>query len=291
MVMGPTHALSGAATWLTLSAVGSAIVGAGAAAGTVESAEFLPVVALGTAVCAGAALAPDADSHSSTFVNSLGIFGKVIHEVTNTISLFVYNLTKTKYDPPKTNGHRTLTHTAPFAILMGVLVSALSVMPGTVSLIGKEFAVGQLFSLLFMSLFLHLALAGLFEKHVKKARKKYGPYVLMLTSAALTVATASFLPEGETYGWLGAAVAIGYIVHCLGDMITKMGVPLVMPIKIKGKRWYDVTLPAFMRIKAGGAFEYAVLLPLFSAITFLAAGYHIPGMRGIVDSVLGILPF
>lgn len=291
MVMGPTHSLSGAATWLTLSAFGSAIVGSGAAAGTVAGAEYLPVVVLGTAVCAGAALAPDADSHSSTYVNSLGIFGKMMYEFTNTMSLFVYNLTKTKYDAPKTNGHRTLTHTAPFALLMGVIVSALSVLPGTVDLFGKEFAVGQLFSLGFMTLFLHLALAGVFEKQIKKARKKYGPYVLMVSSAALTIATASFLPEDETYGWLGAAVALGYFVHCLGDMITKMGVPLIMPIKIKGKRWYDVTLPAFCRIRAGGAFEYAVLLPLFTIITFLGAAYHIPGMRGIVDAVLGALPF
>lgn len=77
------------------------------------------------------------------------------------------------------------------------------------------------------------------------------------------------LPENETYGWLGLAVGVGWFAHLLGDAITKMGVPLAFPFKIRGKRWWDVTLPAFLRIRAGGTFEKAVLLPFCTIATLV----------------------
>lgn len=279
MVMGPTHAMSGAAFWLVASAFGSTL----AALNT----SSLPVVLLGTIVCAGASLAPDIDSHSSTVVNSLGIFGKPLHKVVNGVSLAVHETTRTKYDKPRDNGHRTLFHTAAIAILMGALVSLGSSLPGEVGILGKDFPIGQLISILVLGFFLNLGLAGIFEKQVKKARKTYGPYVLWAISTAGAFGIAALLPEGEKFSWLGIAVGVGWVMHILGDAITKLGSPFFWPLKIRGKRWYDVALPSFMRIKAGGAFEKFFLLPALTLITALALFWHIPGVSDITHSFIG----
>lgn len=277
MVMGPTHAMSGAAAWLAAAALGG---GALAAA----MGESPAVIALGTAVCAGAALAPDIDSHSSTVVRSFGIFGKLAHHVADGLSVAVYAATSSRYDKPRENGHRTLFHTTAMAILVAVLVSLGSSLPGEVTIAGKVFALGQLFSLVIMGLFLHLGLAGIFEKQVKSARKKYGPYLLMAASAGLTALTAMALPENEKYSWLGLAVGIGWFMHLLGDMITKMGVPMAWPVKIRGKRWYDVTLPSFMRISADGTGN-TVLLFLCTCVSILMILLLIPATNGFITGL------
>lgn len=273
MVMGPTHAMSGAALWLSAAAFGG---GALAVAGADPAA-----IVLGTVVCAGAALAPDIDSHSSTIVNSLGVFGKALHSVVNAFSVAVYTMTSAKRDDARENGHRTLFHTPVMAILIGLLVSLGASIGGDVTILDKDFTWGQVFSLGVMGLFLHFGLAGLFEKQVKKYRKKYGPYVLMAVTALLTLGVALMLPEGDTYPWLGIAVAGGWLAHLGGDLITKMGLPVLWPIKIRGKRWYDVALPSFMRISANGVAN-TVLLYLFTAISVFMVFWLIPATHGFM---------
>lgn len=264
-MMGPSHAMSAAAVWLSGTIAYTNITG---------DALPLPVVAMSTAICAGAALWPDLDQHNSTVIKSFGIFGKGAYEVVNGASLAVYEATKTKYDGHRDNGHRTLMHTTPMAILSGVLVSLGSVMGGTTEVLGKTFSNGQLFSLIVMWIFMHLAFGGLFESQVRKTRKKVGPYVMLAGSALFTLLTATFLPAGETYGWLGIAIGAGMLIHCLGDLITKMGTPSVWPFKVRGKRWYDVALPSFMRMTTGGAVE-KVLLSGFTLVTALCLGYYL----------------
>lgn len=274
-MMGKSHAMSASAVALTAAAVG---IGPIDAAATPVS-----VLCLYTAVAVGGSLWPDWDSHNSTVVRSFGIFGKLIHEVINGIGTAVYNLTRVaKYEKAKEGGHRTLFHTPLMAIITGLIISGLAVLPGTVTILDHTYAVGQLASLLIMWMFLHVGLAGLFEKQIKKARKAFGPYVLMAASLAAVFAVSRFLPENETYGWLGIAATGGIIIHLLGDMITKMGIPMLWPIKIRGKRWYDVSLPTFMRISAGGTFETVILFPLFSFVTAVSAIFCIPPISEFV---------
>lgn len=279
-MMGRAHAMSGTAIALTATAIGVGPLDARTAP--------LAIIAMYTIVVAGGALAPDLDSHSSTVVRSFGIFGKLAHELTNAISLLVYNITKTKNDKPKTDSHRTFFHTTAFAILVGFIVSGLSAIPAAAPfhIWDRSYTVGQLFSLLIMWFFLHLGLAGLFD-FALKARKKFGPYLVMLASAAGTLVISRFLPENETYWWLGIAAAGGMLIHLLGDFITKMGVPILWPLKIRGKRWYDVALPSFMRIKAGGWVETTVLFPIFSLLTIVAAIFCIPVMNTMLHQLLG----
>jgi LexA-binding, inner membrane-associated putative hydrolase len=281
MVMGPTHAMSGALGWLA----GTAVLGATYSAFQSHS---LPVIAMGTLITAGAALAPDIDSHSSTIVNSFGAAGKVTHKGVNALSVTVYNATATRRDKPRENGHRTLFHTTFMAILAGLATAFLTSLSGTVEIFDKTFAWGQISALAIMFIFTHLALAGLFEKQIKKGRRKYGPYVMMLVSLAVTLTTATLLPENDTYGWLGLAVGLGWFIHLLGDAITKMGVPLLFPFTWHKKRWWDVTLPSFLRITAGGTFEKVILLPVLTIATVLYLLYVIPFTH---EAFLDVFPF
>lgn len=267
--MGKTHALSGATAAL-------AAITAWNAGILVASPEPLhPTVALlGTAVVAGAALAPDIDSRSSTVVRSFGIFGYIGYKLANGLGLGVYNVTKTRYDKDIENGHRTFFHTTFMAIVMGIIVALITLPGNVITVFGKEFILGQFNAIILLGIFLNLAFSGLFEKQIKKARNTYGPYVLMLISFLLAGAIAFFIPGVESdnigwgsYSWLGIAVGFGWFIHLLGDAITKMGVSLFWPFKIRGKRWYDVTLPSFLRIRAGGTFEMVVLFPLLTLIT------------------------
>lgn len=280
-MMGKSHAMSGSAVALSSAAFGFGPLDALTAP--------LSVVAIYTAVMTGGALWPDWDSKSSTVVRSFGIFGSAIHEVVNALSLLAYNLTRAKRDKPREGGHRTLFHTLLFALVTGAIISGLSSLPVTVTLLGKDFALGQLFSLVIMWAFLHVGLAGLFEKTIKRARGMFSVYGVMFASLGGTVIVSMSLPEGETYWWLGIAATAGMIIHLLGDMITKQGIPLFWPLPIIGKHWFDVTLPSFLRITAGGATEKVILFPIFVVITVFSALFCIPPIaewiRPILDSM------
>lgn len=278
-MMGKSHAMSASAVALSTAAIGFGPIDA--------TTTPVSVIALYTTVMVGGSLWPDWDSHGSTVVRSFGIFGKAVHEFINAIGLLIYNITRSKYDKPKEGGHRTFFHTPAAAVLTGMAISGLASLPGNVDLFGKSYTWGQICSLIIMWLFLHVGLAGLFEKTIKKARKKIGVYLVMVVSLASTFAVSRFLPDNQNYWWLGIAATAGILIHILGDMITKMGIPMAWPIPIRGKRWYDVSLPSFMRITAGGWFEQAVLFPLFSIVTLIGAVFCIPPLAAFVRPLIG----
>lgn len=283
MVMGPTHAMSGAALWLGAAATSAPLLG-----GQTASA-----IVVGTAVCAGSALLPDIDcpgslstKDGSTVVRAFGVLGEIVGHSMDALALTVYNLTRGKRDKPRNSGHRTLTHTAVFTAGLGFLVSAGTQLPGTFHAFGRTWGTGNVFALLVMWAMLHLAMFGLAEKWTKKQRAKYGLIAVMGISGVITLITATQLERTDGgFGWLGLAVGAGAVMHCLGDAITKAGVPFVWPIPIHGKHWYDITLPSFMRIKAGGMFEYVVLLPVLTVYTFGAAFYLLPGGRETIHGI------
>lgn len=283
MVMGPTHAMSGAAAWLTLAAVSSPLVGGAS----------LPEVAIGAAVCAGSALLPDIDcpgslstKDGSTVVRAFGILGEVVGHTMDAVALTVYNLTRSRRDEPRNSGHRTLTHTGLFTAGLGFAVAAGCSLPGSFHAFGRVWGTGAVIALLTMWACLHLALFGLAEKWTKKQRAKYGLLAVMAVSAALTAVTASQLEHtNRGFGWLGAAVGAGAVMHCVGDGITKAGVPFLWPIPIHGKRWWDISLPSFLRIRAGGTFEYLILMPVLTLYTVLAGLWLLPGGQQVVQSL------
>lgn len=239
MVMGPTHAMSGAAAGLAMAAVlppdwggPTTVAGAFVFAG----------------VTAGAALLPDLDSPQATIARSFGPVSQAAAHVVENCAQGFCNLTRSRRDDHCNNGHRTATHTVLFAVAAGILVAVL------VSMFGKAAAVSILFFML------GLALRGLFPKWSKK---NDWLVVTALSAAAAVVAWAT-VPDMASGVALGMAVAVGVITHLLGDSITKMGVPALAPIvRIKGKSWYDLAPPGLLRISASGPFD-KILLTVFT---------------------------
>lgn len=237
---------------------------AAGAAGLVYGAPWLgipqqgvvPSLALGVLV-AGWTLAPDIDHPRATATTAFGPVSYVIHKVLGRIIELVVDLTSTRWDHRSMaryrerfgeDGvrHRMLTHTVPFAVILGVLVGVLAsvwFIPTLAAVLG--IAVAMLARLVVP--FPLSGLAGLLA---------FG--MIWMSGHRLD------LPAPAA---IGVGVALGCLVHDLGDMITKQGVPLFAPlIKIRGKRWWVVRLPSMLTFKAGDWPE-SVLIVLFMLIT------------------------
>jgi len=297
VVMGPTHAMFGAGAWLAV--VGVAEAGVNGPGLDALVGMPLPVVAMGAAVCAGGALLPDIDCpgslssrDGSTVVRAFGIVGEAVGKVINGLSLLVYNLVKTRRDTDRHSGHRLFTHTAVFAVGLGMLTSLAVSVPGTFEAGGKTYSTGTAMALLIMWSCLHLSLFGLFEKWTKEQRKNFSLVGVMVISAALTLVTATALPAGAAGGrfwWLGLAVGGGSAVHCLGDAMTRAGVPFLWPVPIGGRCWWEIQLPSPLAFRAGGRFEYAVLLPALTVLTLWLVVYSVPASKGLAVGLVGLI--
>src|SRR5258705_2853207 len=219
-MMGPSHALSGAAVWLAGSY------------GLAELASYhqTPVeLAVGTAMCAGGALLPDldlsgrvtTDQGGATVAHTFGFFSLFIAEVVEKVSLGIYDLTRTRRDPHLHNGNRTFTHTLPFNVGVGFGIFELCL----------HFGKWAVLSVLFVTF--AMALRGLFEKWAKRA----GWVIVTLTALAATGFAFTRLDGGRGYPMLGVALGVGGIVHLLGDMLTSHGCPVLWPIPTGRRMW------------------------------------------------------
>lgn len=246
MVMGPTHAMSGAAAGLAIGAFLPVEWG-----GATSAAE----VFVFAGVTAGAALLPDLDTPQSTLARSFGLVSRAVAHLTESASKTLYRLTMTRKDTPINNGHRTATHTLWFALLAGAGTAAL------VSTFGRNSAIAVLFFMV------GLAIRGLAPDW---AKKQDWAYVTGL-SLALAVTVWFALPSSVSSTALGAAVTTGVVVHLLGDMLTKRGVPLLGGVvSIGGKRWWNFRPPGPLRIRAGGGMDTLMALAC-TAITAVLA--------------------
>lgn len=246
-LMGPAHAISGAG--ISVLAIGLAM----------NYSEWLmtnifvmsiPLVVLFIGVSTGAALVPDLDNSRSTVRSSLGIVGVGLSSVFRASALLVQTVIKTKRDDKSPNPHRGLWHTLVGSAFLGAGAIALSLIPlelfewgplGTVTL-------GGIFYLTITTVMLHLFLAGVAKKRIKKIEKI--PLVGELLSFVLSIAVAAplifFAPEGEVL-WLGAAIAFGCAIHILGDGLTVDGVPIFFPLTVltRGKFWWKTRFSKF----------------------------------------------
>ncbi|MEV4203006.1 metal-dependent hydrolase [Micromonospora globbae] len=253
-MMGPSHALSGAAVWLT---------GSWALDQFADYHQSPLALAVGTAVCAGGALFPDLDlsgkvtrnQGGATVARTFGVVSLFFAEVMEKVSLGVYYATKLSRDPKRNNGHRTLTHTIPFTVLVGWGTTALC------TAYGKWAVIGILFFMI------GLALRGLFDEWAERA----GWVVVTLLSLAAAWFTYANLPGGRGYPMIGLAVGVGCFVHILGDMITRAGVPILWPIPIKRRMWTMVGLPNKIALRTGSKAEVVVLRAVMTVVAVLAA--------------------
>lgn len=251
-MMGPAHSLSGAAAWL---GVGAAVAAAG-------HPMPWPVLIVGALICAGAALAPDLDHKSATISRAFGPISRSLCEIMDKLSHAVYKATRGHGDPRRNGGHRTLTHTWLWAVLIGVGASALAMTGGRWAVLGI--------------LFVHLVLAveGLLWRMARTSSDVL-VWLLGATSAWILAGVLNqpgngsdwlFGDPGQEYMWLGLPIILGALVHDIGDALTVSGCPILWPIPIGRKRWYPVGPPKSLRFRAGSWVELKVLTPVFILI-------------------------
>lgn len=212
-----------------------------------------PAAALPVAVVvAGYAIAPDLDCHGSTGTRLLGPVTWWLHRGLRGLSLWAYYRTATRADRRRGGGHRALTHTAVFAVALGGVATVTAVV--TPWAIAAWLGLGVLFA---------VAAVGAWVGPVSAA-------VLMLPVLLHHVTVAGEL--GAARWWIGAAVALGCLVHILGDAVTVSGVPLLWPVRIGGRRWWDAhLLPYRIRLHTGRRFETVIVAPLLVALTLWSA--------------------
>ncbi|MEU2870922.1 metal-dependent hydrolase [Streptomyces olivoreticuli] len=248
-MMGPAHSLSGAAAWL---GVGAAVAAAG-------HPMPWPVLVVGALICAGAALAPDLDHKSATISRAFGSISRSLCEIIDKLSHSVYKATRGHGDPRRSGGHRTLTHTWLWAVLIGAGASLLAVTGGRWAVLGI--------------LFVHLVLAveGLLWRMARTSSDVL-VWLLGATSAWILAGVLNqpgngsdwlFGDPGQEYIWLGLPIVLGALVHDIGDALTVSGCPILWPIPIGRKRWYPVGPPKSLRFRAGSWVELKVLMPVF----------------------------
>lgn len=261
--MGPTHALSALAMFLLLTAVGKGFMI------RMLGVDNPAVYIMAGIIVIGASLMPDMDSPQSTSISTLGVLGKAMSAVMRSTSLLIQNTFKSKYDKHTDNPHRGFWHTFLAAVLAGLAVGVLT---GIKTIVPIQFtqravSVGMIAAAIIVYSSLMLSFASLFGKQYKKMKSK-GLMVKLgfsIVSFVISAAAILTLPSDISYGWLGFAFALGWTIHIIGDMFTVAGVPVLFPIKIKGKRWWNLRMP--IRIKAGGSFEYGVFVPIFIVIS------------------------
>jgi membrane-bound metal-dependent hydrolase YbcI (DUF457 family) len=252
-MMGPSHALSGAAIWL-------------AGSWTLDYFDVYQQTALqiavGTAVCAGGALLPDLDMSGrvtsgkggATVANTFGRLSLFLAEVIEKFSLLVYTATRGKRDPHREHGHRTLTHTLPFTVLIGWLTTWACWQGGKWAVVGIVF---------FM---LGLGLRGLFHRWAERA----GWVLITILSAAAAYGTYLYLPANRGYPMLGVAAGVGCFVHLLGDIITSAGVPILWPMPTGRRMWRMIGVPNALAVSVGGKVETIVLRGVFALVSVAA---------------------
>ncbi|MDT7726288.1 MAG: hypothetical protein QOI21_2864 [Actinomycetota bacterium] len=239
-MMGRTHALTG---WCAGLALAPAL-----GAGTIHQA-----VVFG-ATTAGFALLPDLDHPGATASRLLGPFTGLISWILRRVSAALYVLTKGPRDEKVTGTHRHMSHTVLFAAGLGAATAAGTAAWGPWAVAGVV-----LFGLLL-------------------AEGVLGDWLLPVSGVAVVwwVYTAGdeLGQLDQVSGYLGYAVAVGCVVHCLGDALTKAGCPFLFPIPIAGETWYEIRLPKFLRFRTGKKVENRLIFPVFVILGVLL----IPGV-------------
>jgi membrane-bound metal-dependent hydrolase YbcI (DUF457 family) len=247
MMLGKSHAISGAAVWLSGAAVAQL-------AGWDPN---MTAVWVGAGVCAGCALIPDIDHPNSSVTLAAGPITKGISWTLARVGVFVHAHTKTRADTPDLDAHRTITHTLVWALLWGGLTAWGQQRLGpwmAAALVFLVTALGTKTALPKKHRSFHLRWRqGRWRRRMKVSTP--------LTVGTLSAAAIYPLTPGQGW-WLGLAVFTGLLTHCLGDAVTNSGCPLLWPIRIQRKAWYKVGPPPRFRFDTGKRVEVKVVAPL-----------------------------
>ena len=205
-MMGSSHAMSGAAAWLALTAT------------TVPAVGLFPAspgfVVLGAVIASGAALLPDADHHNATIAHSIPVAGRLAAGAIGAA----------------TGGHRNGMHSilAIVAVTIGMIV--LGQWAWTPDGWDRAIHLGS-----------GVAATACVTFAVKSLKLVRSWPIAWLTGGAVGAAVAFLAPEQSA--WLPWCIGVGYLVHLLGDLLTAGGVPLLWPIRVTPpKAWQETPI-------------------------------------------------
>jgi membrane-bound metal-dependent hydrolase YbcI (DUF457 family) len=181
-------------------------------------------IGAGAVVAAGAALAPDVDHPGSTVARSLGPVTRVAARVVSWVSDAVRDGTCGCCATDGTHGHRTLTHTAVFALAAGAGICAAGWrwgLPAAAVVVGV--AAG-------------LAVLGLLPR-ARRGDRAGRWLVGALTGVAAWWTLTALGDPGVGWWWVGVPAGVGVLAHVAGDCATRAGCPAWWPLRIRGCRW------------------------------------------------------
>lgn len=201
-MMGTHHALCGAAAWVAVTSTAAGIPALG----------LVPLdpthVVAGAILSAGAALLPDADHPSATIAHAVPITGKLATRAVSQLS----------------GGHRHGTHS---------LVAAAAVVFLAWGMLALDWSgAGRGDPRTLVSAAIGAALLAFAIRVLKIVRRWPAAWALGIAgAAAITVLVPS------QWAWLGLSIAIGWIAHLAGDLLTTGGLPLLWPLTPRAPRW------------------------------------------------------
>lgn len=253
--MGRSHALSG---WVAGLAVAPMV-------GLTTMAEIVPFAA----ATAGYALVPDLDHPGASASRLLGPLTGLVSRAVRAFSSILYAATKGPRDEDSTGKHRHASHTLAAALLLGWLAAGAGASGGQWAVFG-------------------VALFGLIL-----AADVLGDWLLfVVAAAAFWTVSGSHLPGADAAvalqggfdqigSWIGAAVAVGMFVHCLGDSLTRSGCPWLWPLPIRGETWFEIRPPRGLRFSTDSWIERLIIAP----ILLVAGVLLLPGAIPIVQDL------
>lgn len=260
--MGFTHAISALSIFLLL----IAFVPAYSEFLQFKNIWFLIIAGLTTI---GAAMVPDLDNTKSTIKSNLGVIGDILSTGFRATSVVIQSTVKTRKDDSTPNPHRGFWHTIVASILTGVLIFFITKIGGTFSIpVLGEITIGYAIAFIISFILVQLALTTVLNPLIKKNKKSsLFKIISLVLSFLLTLIIFIQLPNNMSFIWLAVSVTLGMIIHILGDTTTTSGTPLLWPIPINGKMWWNIRLSS---MKAGGEIEKKILTPLFVGLSVIA---------------------
>ncbi|WP_350349873.1 metal-dependent hydrolase [Agromyces sp. G08B096] len=255
-MMGTSHAISGAAAWIAITGA-VPILSSGAA-------PLDPVgVLAGAVVCAGAALLPDADHHRATVAQAVPVLGRVATGLIGTLS----------------GGHRHGAH-SPIGVAVATLLAwLLSLVIVPVGGIG-DIAVGAAAGTAALTCF------------AVKARDLVRTWpAAWLAGGALALVIVVVVPE--QLAWFPGAVAVGYVAHLAGDVLTTGGLPglwwpwvprppaILADLPVLGRIWQVNGYVALPILGDTGSWREKAFAGLLALYVTIAAGYEVLRAMGI----------
>jgi membrane-bound metal-dependent hydrolase YbcI (DUF457 family) len=188
-MLGKSHLMVGACGWLVAGVPLTELLTGAEMSGA--------QIASGAVVTAGAAMLPDLDHPQATVSRSLGI-------VSQKMSFAFSKLM---------GGHRNGSHSLLFIVAIFLLLNQLLVGNGPAAIIPA-----------FLIIFF---LTSLVVRTLTEADGLIGAIVSAIIACTLMSVTAN--NNSIDYSWIVYSVAIGCLLHDLGDLVTVEGIPLLYP--------------------------------------------------------------